>query len=140
EEEDYTDSLAGANLRTIKAPQRFLISSDSSHHSGANIAGAEVDSFARTFVPLMTMTTTVTSTADPATTAKENLVESSIVSGFSVLTGSDFIVGGIRTVHDQLFTEFNVWVARQMSLSAKVRMRVEFNIRKKRRLSSFVKE
>ncbi|GKE35812.1 hypothetical protein Tco_1455134, partial [Tanacetum coccineum] len=150
--------------------EEFLISSDSSHHSGANITGAEVDSFARTSVPLMTMTTTVTSTADPATTAKENLVKSSIVSGFSVLTGSDFIVGGIRTVvspdtdlqkvyvpqwsvtngsrlddgrtcremvdefappkffalihgmeHDQLFTEFNVGVARQMSLSAEAR-------------------
>ncbi|GJW64819.1 hypothetical protein Tco_0116703 [Tanacetum coccineum] len=130
----------------------------------------------------MTMTTTVTSTANPATTAKENLVKSSIfgdgsssgadhiVSGFSVLTGSDFIVGGIRTVvspdtdlqkvyvpqrsvtngsrlddgrtcremvdefappkffalirgmeHDQLFMEFNVGVARQMSLSAEAR-------------------
>ncbi|GJZ43034.1 hypothetical protein Tco_0590289 [Tanacetum coccineum] len=42
--------------------------------------------------------------------------------------------------HDQLFTEFNVGAARQMSLSAEVRMRAEFNIREKRRLSSFVKE
>ncbi|GJZ43033.1 hypothetical protein Tco_0590288 [Tanacetum coccineum] len=109
-EEDHTNSLAGANLRTIRASQRFVISSDSSHHSGANIAGAEVDPFARTSVPLITMTTTVTSTAGPATTAKENLVESSIfgdssssgadhtVNGFSGLTGSDFIVGGIRTI------------------------------------------
>ncbi|GJW04937.1 hypothetical protein Tco_1563793 [Tanacetum coccineum] len=139
--------------------------------------------------------------ADPATTAKEKLVESSVfgdgssseadhtVSGFSGLTGSDFIVGGIRTIvspdtdlqkvyvpqwsvtngsrlddgrtcremvdefvppkfvasirgmkHDQLFTEFNVGAARQMSLSAEVRMRDEFNIRDKRRLSSFVEE
>ncbi|GKA15040.1 hypothetical protein Tco_0694787 [Tanacetum coccineum] len=110
EEGDHTDSLAKANLRTIGAPQRFVISSNFSHHSGANIAEAEVDSFARTSVPLMTMTTTVTSTADPATTAKEKLVESSVfgdgsssgadhtVGGFSSLTGSDFIVGGIRTV------------------------------------------
>ncbi|GJZ25068.1 hypothetical protein Tco_0562527 [Tanacetum coccineum] len=173
----------------------------SSHHSGANIAEAEADSFIRPSVPLMTMTTTVTSTVDPTTTAKEKLVESSVfgdgsssgadhtVGGFSGLTGSDFIVGGIRTVvspdtdiqkvhvrqwsvtngsrlddgrtcremvdefalprffasirgmeHDQLFTEFNVGVARQMFLSAEVRMRAEFNIREKRRLSAVVEE
>ncbi|GKD67221.1 hypothetical protein Tco_1309329, partial [Tanacetum coccineum] len=110
EEGDHTKSFAGTNLRTIRAPQRFIISLDSSHHSGVNIAKAEVDSFARTFVPLMTMTTTITSTVDPTTTVKEKLVESSVfgggsssgadhtVGGFSGLTGSDFIVGGIRTV------------------------------------------
>ncbi|GJZ03919.1 hypothetical protein Tco_0537194 [Tanacetum coccineum] len=201
EEEDHTNSLAGANLRTVGAPQRFVISLDSSHHSGANIAEAEADSFIRPSVPLMTMTTSVTSTVDPTTTSKEKLVESSvfgdgsssgadhIVGGFSGLTGSDFIVGGIRTVvspdtdiqkvyvpqwsvtngsrlddgrtcremvdefapprffasirgmeHDQLFTEFNVGAARQMSLSAEVRMRDEFNIREKRRLSAVVEE
>ncbi|GJW44593.1 hypothetical protein Tco_0073392 [Tanacetum coccineum] len=110
EEEDHTDSLAGANLYTIGASQRFVISSDSSHHSGANIAEAEADSLIRPSIPLMTMSTTVTSTVDPTTTAKDKLVESSIfgdgsssgadhtVGGFSGLTGSDFIVGGIRTV------------------------------------------
>ncbi|GKA68699.1 hypothetical protein Tco_0768616 [Tanacetum coccineum] len=58
----------------------------------------------------MTMTTTVTSMADPTTTTKEIFVEPSIfgggsssmaehtIGGFSGLTGSDFIVGGIRTV------------------------------------------
>ncbi|GKA71253.1 hypothetical protein Tco_0777392 [Tanacetum coccineum] len=196
---DQTDFMAGANLRTITAPPWFAISSDSSHHSGANIAEAEVDSFARPSIPLMTMTTTVTSTVDPTTTAKEKFVESSIfcggssfgaehtVGGFSGLTGIDFIVGGIRTVvspdtdlqkvyvpqwsvtngswlddgrtcsemvdkfappkffasirgmeHDELFTEFNVRAARQISLSAEVRMRVEFDIREKRRLSAVV--
>ncbi|GKF77235.1 hypothetical protein Tco_0229705, partial [Tanacetum coccineum] len=42
--------------------------------------------------------------------------------------------------HDQLFTEFNVGDARQMSLSAKVRMRAEYNIRERRRLSSTVEK
>ncbi|GKA71845.1 hypothetical protein Tco_0778061 [Tanacetum coccineum] len=199
ESEDQTDSMVGANLRTITAPPRFVISSDSSHHSGANIAEAEVDSFARPSIPLMTVATTVTSTVDPATTVKEKFVESSVfggdssgggadhtVGGFSDLTGSDFIVGGIRTVispdvdlqkvyvpqwsvtngsrlddgrtcremvdefappkffasirgmnYDQLFTEFNVGAARQMSLSAEVRMRAEY---KRRRLNSVVEE
>ncbi|GJX13055.1 hypothetical protein Tco_0204813 [Tanacetum coccineum] len=202
EDEVHTDSTTELNLQTIGAPQRFVISSDSSHHSGANIAEAEVDSFARPFVPLMTVATTVTSTVDPATTVKEKFVESSVfggdssgggtdhtVCGFSDHTGSDFIVGGIRTVispdtdlqkvyvpqwsvtngsrlddgrtcremvdefappkffasirgmeHDQLFTEFNVWAASQMSLSAEVRMRAEYNIRERRRLNSVVEE
>ncbi|GKF31049.1 hypothetical protein Tco_0100847, partial [Tanacetum coccineum] len=77
----------------------------------ANIAEAEVDSFARPSIPLMTVATTVTSTVDPATTVKEKFVGSSVfggdssgsgadhtIGGFSDLTGSDFIVGGIRTV------------------------------------------
>ncbi|GJS98238.1 hypothetical protein Tco_0819408 [Tanacetum coccineum] len=202
EDEAHTASVTGLNLRTIGAPPRFVISSDSSHHFGANIAEAEVDSFARPSVPLMIVATTVTSTVDPATTVKEKFVESSIfgsdssgggadhtAGGFSDLTGSDFIVGGIRTVispdtdlqkvyvpqwsvtnasrlddgrtcremvdefappkffasihgmeHDQLFTEFNVGAARQMSLSAEVRMRVEYNIRERRRLNSVVEE
>ncbi|GJV38541.1 hypothetical protein Tco_1411018 [Tanacetum coccineum] len=111
EDEVHTDFAIGLNLRTIGAPQRFVISSDSSHHYGANIAEAEVDSFVRPSVPLMTVATTVTSTVDPATTVKEKFVESSVfggdssgggadhtVGGFSDLTGSDFIIGGIRTV------------------------------------------
>ncbi|GKC87786.1 hypothetical protein Tco_1148435 [Tanacetum coccineum] len=76
--------------------------------------------------------------------------------GFTDLTGSDFMVGGFRTVvnqetvdelapqcffavvrnmeHDQLFTEFNVGTARQVCLSVEVRTRAEFNIRERRRL------
>ncbi|GKD87653.1 hypothetical protein Tco_1358807, partial [Tanacetum coccineum] len=152
---DHTDSVAGTNLRTVSAPQRFVISSDSSHHFGANVAEAEVDSLVRSSVPIMTAVTTVTSTVDPALTAKEKTAKPSpfvtgsslagrnelITGGFSDLTGSDFLVGGIRIVidpdtdiqkvylpqffasirgmeHDQLFTEFNVGAARQMSLSA----------------------
>ncbi|GJZ74007.1 hypothetical protein Tco_0638153, partial [Tanacetum coccineum] len=75
--------MVGANLRTITAPPRFVISSDSSHHSCANIAEAEVDSFAKPSALLMTMMTTVTSTIYPTTTAKERIVESSIFGGGS---------------------------------------------------------
>ncbi|GKG03075.1 hypothetical protein Tco_0310711, partial [Tanacetum coccineum] len=51
---DHTDSMVGPNLRTISAPQRFVISSDSSHHSGANVAEAEVDSLVRSSILVMT--------------------------------------------------------------------------------------
>ncbi|GJW74188.1 hypothetical protein Tco_0133558 [Tanacetum coccineum] len=174
---DHTDSLAGLNLRSIGAAQRFVISSDSSHHSGTNIAEAEVDSFARPSVPVITTAIVATLTADPAVVVKENVVKPSLffadstsaggtdpaMGGFTDLTNSDFLVGGIRAVinpdsdlqkvyvpqwnffasiremkHDQLFVEFNVGAARQMSLSAEVRMGAEYNIKEKRRLKSVV--
>ncbi|GJT21641.1 hypothetical protein Tco_0891578 [Tanacetum coccineum] len=88
--------------------------------------------------------------------------------GFTDLTGSDFLwnvtngsrlddgrvchemvdkfapskffasVRGIE--HDQLFTKFNVGAARQMYLSAEVRMRVEYNVKERRRLKSVIDE
>ncbi|GJV79623.1 hypothetical protein Tco_1515493 [Tanacetum coccineum] len=199
---DHIDSVTGLNLRTVSAPQRFVISSDSSHHSGANIAEAEVDSFAMPYVPIITTATTVTLTFGPAAVVQEKLVKPSVFAVdsssaggdpnagvFSDLTGSDFLVSGIRTVidpefdlqkvyvprwsvtsgsrlddgrvcremvdefappkffasirgmdHDQLFTEFNVGAARQVSLSAKVRMRAEYNIKEKRKLKTVVDE
>ncbi|GJT55902.1 hypothetical protein Tco_0990956 [Tanacetum coccineum] len=69
EDEHLADSVTGLNLRTICASQKFVISLDSSHHSGANIAEAEVDSIARSSAPIIA--TVVTATADVATTTKE---------------------------------------------------------------------
>ncbi|GJZ08571.1 hypothetical protein Tco_0542854 [Tanacetum coccineum] len=105
---------------------------------------AKVDSFARPSIPLMTVATTVTSIVDPATTIKEKIVESSIfggdsygggadhsVGGFSDLTGSDFIVGGIPTI---------ISPDTDLQKVAEVRMRVEYNIRERRRLNSVVEE
>ncbi|GJX50712.1 hypothetical protein Tco_0277557 [Tanacetum coccineum] len=110
-DESHTVFATRLNLRTIGAPPKFVISLDSSHHSGVNIAEAEVDYFATPSVLLMTVATTVTSKVDHATTVKENFVVSSVfggdssgrradhtVGGFSDLTGSDFIVGCIRIV------------------------------------------
>ncbi|GJS25691.1 putative gypsy type transposase [Tanacetum coccineum] len=206
EDEHPADSIPGLNLRNICAPQRFVISSDSSYHSGANIAEAEVDSVVRSSAPIIA--TVVTATADVATTTKEApakeaparsslfVVGSSsaggtdlVPGGFSDVSGSGFLVGGIRTVvdpefdlqkvyvpqwsvtngsclddgrvchemldefappkffasihgmeHDQLFIEFNVGAARQISLSAEVRMHAQYNIKEKRRLKAVVEE
>nr|GEW93842.1 hypothetical protein [Tanacetum cinerariifolium]GEZ53145.1 hypothetical protein [Tanacetum cinerariifolium] len=109
---DHTALLAGANLHTLEAPQRFIISSDSSDHLGVNIAEDEVDSFFKTYVPIMTRATTATPTADLAATANERLVGSlvfgsdsssasgshPISGGFSDRTGSDFLVSGEKEV------------------------------------------
>ncbi|GKF86213.1 hypothetical protein Tco_0254040, partial [Tanacetum coccineum] len=115
EDEHLADSVTGLNLRTICAPLRFVISSDSSHHSGANIAEAKVDSITRSSSPVIA--TVVTVIADVATTTKEVPAKPSLFSvgsssaggtdpapgGFSDVSGSDFLVGGIRTVIDPEF-------------------------------------
>ncbi|GKD26284.1 hypothetical protein Tco_1232498 [Tanacetum coccineum] len=86
----------------------------SSHHSGANVAEAEVDSLVRSSILVMTAVTTVTSMVDPALVVKEKPSKPSLFSAdsssaggadpntgiFSDLTGNDFLVGGIRTVID----------------------------------------
>ncbi|GKF78452.1 hypothetical protein Tco_0234020, partial [Tanacetum coccineum] len=88
---DHTDSVSEPNFRTIGASQRSS-------------------------APVMTTVTIVTSTVDTAAAANEKPVEPSFFGvaslsaggtdptpgSFSDLTGSDFIVGGIRTVisHD----------------------------------------
>nr|GEV51931.1 hypothetical protein [Tanacetum cinerariifolium] len=137
---DHAELLVGANLHTIGAPQR-------------------------TSMPIITSATTTTPTIDHATIAKEKLVGSSVFGvdslsagrshpspgGFSYCTSSDFLIGGIHIVidpdfnlqkgyHKQLFTEFNVGAARQMSLSVKVRISAKYNIRERKRLNSIVDE
>ncbi|GKF89090.1 hypothetical protein Tco_0263053, partial [Tanacetum coccineum] len=110
---DHIDFVTGLNLQTVSARQRFVISSDSSHHSGANIAEAEVDTFARPSVPIITDATTVTLTFGPAAVVQEKTgnpsmftADSSSAGGdpnagiFSDLIGSDFLISGIRTVID----------------------------------------
>ncbi|GJZ20962.1 hypothetical protein Tco_0558001 [Tanacetum coccineum] len=201
--EDHGTSNVPSVAGKSSAPQRFVISSNSSHHSGANVAEAEVDSLVRSFVLVMIAATATTSTVDPVVVVKEKTAKPSLfaadsssaggadpnVGVFSDLTGSDFLVSGVCTVidpdtdlqkvyvpqwsvtngsrlddgrvcsemvdefappklfasvrgmeHEQLFTEFNVGTASQMSLSAEVRMCVEYNIKENRRLKSVVDE
>ncbi|GKA67686.1 hypothetical protein Tco_0767603 [Tanacetum coccineum] len=167
---DHIDSVTGLNLRTVSAPQRFVISLDSSHHFGANIAEAEVDSFARPSVPIIMSATTVTLTSGLAAVVQKKTIEPSVFAAdssssggdpdaavFSNLIGSDFLVSGIRTVIDPESDLQKVYVprwsvtngsrlddgrvlARQVSLSAEVRMRAEYNIKEKRKLKTIVDE
>nr|GEX31984.1 reverse transcriptase domain-containing protein [Tanacetum cinerariifolium] len=177
--EGHIDSITGLNLRTINAPQRFIISSDSSHHSGANIVEAEVDSFARPSVSVIIAATSITSTVDPAVVVIGKIVKPYLFSidstsaggtdpamgGFTNLTCSDFLVGGIHTVTNpdsDLQKIYVPWwnVTNGFRLNdggvfhemvdeftpntflhlAEVRMRAEYNIREKRRLESVVEE
>nr|GEY31235.1 hypothetical protein [Tanacetum cinerariifolium] len=71
------DSITRANLRTIGASERFIISLDSSHHSDTNDSGAEDDSIIRFVVVPSVMT--------------EAVVTSHVVTILSVLkTGAKF--------------------------------------------------
>nr|GEU32154.1 hypothetical protein [Tanacetum cinerariifolium] len=102
---DHIDSATGTNLHAIGAPPRFVIFLDSSHHSGTNVAEAEVDSLIRSSVSIMTTVTTITSTVDPSSVAKKKLVKPSLFCAdsfsaggtdpttgvFSDLNGSDFL-------------------------------------------------
>nr|GEX89158.1 hypothetical protein [Tanacetum cinerariifolium] len=131
-------------------PKKFVISSDSSHHSGANIAEAEVDSIVRSSAPSIATVTTMTTTIDAdATAARAPIVpslfgvgSSSTVyvprwratngfglddSGICLEMLDEFapqkFFASVRGVdHDQLFTEFNVGAARQISLNAEAEL------------------
>ncbi|GJS51133.1 hypothetical protein Tco_0624495 [Tanacetum coccineum] len=197
---DRTDSVTGPSLRTIGPSVRFVVLSDSSHHSGANSAGPEVDSLARSDAPVMTEATTVTIPTDVnkdksaphlsvfgSSSSSEKTDRT--LSLFTGRSGSGFDAGSIReeeaigasseeiyvpewtvtkgfgmndgrlcakmidhftppaffkTVcgmeHEQLFTEFNVSAARNLSLSSEVRMRAEYNILEKKKWKSLAEE
>ncbi|GJS48004.1 hypothetical protein Tco_0955179 [Tanacetum coccineum] len=65
EHEGYnlTDSVIGANLYTIGMAVRFVISSDSSHHSSTNAPEAEVDYVIRSAAPHQVITKVVITSA-----------------------------------------------------------------------------
>ncbi|GKD32754.1 hypothetical protein Tco_1248263, partial [Tanacetum coccineum] len=183
---------------------RFVVLSDSSHHSGANSAGPEVDSLVRSTAPIMTEAITVATTvAIPAGISKDKSAPHPSIFGsssssektdrtlslFTGRSGSGFDAESIRaeesvgagseeiyvpewtvtkgfemndgrlcanmidhftppaffkTVrgmeHEQLFTEFNVSTARNLSLSSEVRMRAEYNILEKRKWRTLAEE
>ncbi|GJX56928.1 hypothetical protein Tco_0286825 [Tanacetum coccineum] len=148
-DEVHTGSATGLNLRTIGAPQRpsvLLMTVATTVTYTVDPATSVKEKFVESSV----------FGGDSSGGGADHTV-----GGFSDLTGSDFIVGddgrtcremvdefaplklfaSIRGMeHDQLFTEFNVGAARQISLSAEVRMRAEYNIREIRRLNSVVEE
>ncbi|GKD50929.1 hypothetical protein Tco_1279905, partial [Tanacetum coccineum] len=204
---DHTDSVTGPSLRTVGPSARFVVLSDSSHHSATNSAGPEGDSFVRSTAPVITEATAVTTIATtvdiPANVGKDKSAPHLSVFGsssssektdhtlslFTGRSGSGFTAGSIRaeevigagleeiyvlewTVtkgfelndghscanmidqftppaffkivrgmeHEQLFAEFNVSAARNLSLSSEVRMRAKYNILENRKWKSLAEE
>ncbi|GJZ29156.1 RNA-directed DNA polymerase, eukaryota, partial [Tanacetum coccineum] len=81
---------------SVAGKSRFVISSDSSHYFGANIAEAEE----KTIKPSVFAADSSSSGGDPDAGV------------FSNLTGSDFLVSGIRTVIDPESNHQKVYVPR----------------------------
>ncbi|GJV28042.1 hypothetical protein Tco_1384490 [Tanacetum coccineum] len=111
---DRTDSVTGPSLRTVGPSARFVVLSDSSHHSGAKSADPKVDSLVRSAAPVMTEATTVatvaTTVAIPADVSKDKSAPHPSVFGsssssektdrtlslFTGRSGSGFAAGSIR--------------------------------------------
>ncbi|GJQ98044.1 hypothetical protein Tco_0009183 [Tanacetum coccineum] len=72
---DHTDFVTGPSLQTVGPSARFVVLSDSSHHSGAKSADPEVDSLVRSAALVMTeatvVTTIATTVAVPADVGKD---------------------------------------------------------------------
>nr|GEU53793.1 mRNA cap guanine-N7 methyltransferase 1 [Tanacetum cinerariifolium] len=146
EDGDHTDSIAEPNFRTIGDPQRSSV-----------LIMTTVTTTTSTVDPTLPTKEKFVEPSSFGASSSSAGGTDPIMGVFSNLTSSDFLVGAILTVvnpdtdlqklfasiremkHDQLFTEFNVGAARQMSLSAEVRMRVEYNVKEKRREAEDVK-
>ncbi|GKD27518.1 hypothetical protein Tco_1233732, partial [Tanacetum coccineum] len=85
---DHTDSVIGPSLRTVGPSVRFVVLSDSSHHSSAKSVDLEVDSFVRSVAPMMTTATTITAFVSNTTTTTATPVD--VVKDKDVLTPSIF--------------------------------------------------
>nr|GEV45611.1 integrase, catalytic core [Tanacetum cinerariifolium] len=147
-----TDSISGPNLHTHRPSERFVISSESSHHSSRNAADAEVTSLVRSPVPPPpVMTTAVFTTAIAGATSAQVLGEGTEPVHHSRFVDSASagpevcrsmidqlapprLFSQLRSMdYDQLFAEFNVEAARQMCLSSEVRLRYEHNFRERKK-------
>nr|GEW16873.1 hypothetical protein [Tanacetum cinerariifolium] len=149
---DHTDSMAELNLHTIVAPSSvpimitfatitstvdptlvakeilvdpFPFGAGSSSASGTDpTTGVFSDLTGSDFLSV-----TNRSRLDDSRVCREMVDEFAPPKFFASVCGME---------HDQLFTKFSVEVARQMSLSAEVRMRAEYNVKEKMRLKSVV--
>ncbi|GJS89959.1 hypothetical protein Tco_0772595 [Tanacetum coccineum] len=204
EEGGRTDSVTVPNLRTQRATERFVVLSDSSHHSSTNVADDEVTSIVRSsMLPPHVLTAAIATTIvtdaisapvpgggtepvlhnifrDSASTgeANQDVVGPSHLAGTELSTNSFFVSQDVdsKTFHqtyipkwnvtndsalddlnicrgvidhlatpalfsqlyimdyEQLFVEFNVGVTCQTSLSSKVRLRLEHELRGRKKI------
>nr|GEV10314.1 hypothetical protein [Tanacetum cinerariifolium] len=131
EGEDYIELLAGANLNTIGAPTSVPITTRSDFLIGGIRTGIDPDSnLQKVYVPQWNVTN--------GSCLDDDGVCCEMVDEFA--PSPKFFASVRGKEHEQLFTEFNVGAARQMPLSAKVRMHAVYNIKERRRLNSIVEE
>ncbi|GJR86853.1 hypothetical protein Tco_0210864 [Tanacetum coccineum] len=88
---DHTDSVTGPSLLTVGPSTRFVVLSDSSHHSGAKSVDPEVDSLVRPVASVMTMATIVTTFVSSVAATVPTAIDAGKnkdVSALSVFAGS----------------------------------------------------
>nr|GFA88182.1 hypothetical protein [Tanacetum cinerariifolium] len=118
---DHTNSVVDLNPRTIDLTgSDFLISVI------LTVINPDTD-LQKVYVPQWSMTNG--SCLNDGRVYREMVDEFAPLKYFASVRGME---------HDQLFSEFNVGAALQMSLSAKVKMCAEYNVKEKRRLKSVV--
>nr|GEU55628.1 appr-1-p processing [Tanacetum cinerariifolium] len=147
EEGGRTDSVTGPNLRTQRAGERFVVLSDSSHHSSTNVVDDEVTSIVRssmtpphvltmavyniitadaTFAPLPRVGTKLVPHSIFRYSASTNKANQDVAgpshhAGTKLSTDSFFVSPDLRSMdYEQLFVEFNVGAARQTCLSSEI--------------------
>nr|GEU97560.1 zinc finger, CCHC-type [Tanacetum cinerariifolium] len=140
------NQICRANLKQYRTTERFVVLSDSSHHSSTNAVDDEVTSIVKSLVSNPTILTTVIATTVVADTsalvpkAGPELVHHTLFADTELSTNSFYVVidhlappmlfSQLRSMdYDQLFVEFNVGAARQTCLSSKVRLRLENELR-----------
>ncbi|GJX64891.1 hypothetical protein Tco_0299234, partial [Tanacetum coccineum] len=161
EEGGRTDSVTGPNLRIQRATERFVVLSDSSHHSSTNAADDEVTSIFRSsmlppHVLIAAIATTIVTNAISASvpegdvdskTFHQTYIPKWNVTNDSALDDLDICRGVIDHLappalffqlysmdYEQLFVEFNVGAACQTSLGSEVRLRLEHELRGRKKI------
>ncbi|GJZ26320.1 hypothetical protein Tco_0570573 [Tanacetum coccineum] len=136
---DHTDSVSGPNLRTIGALQRsFRSQYDNCYYRYLTV---DLLRFKGNLLnPLVFCDSSFSGGTDPTlgvtngSHLDDGLVYRKMVDEFA--PPSFLVYRGMK--HDHCFLNFMLMLARQMSLSAKVRMRAEYNVKETRRLKSVV--
>ncbi|GJR51301.1 hypothetical protein Tco_1401822 [Tanacetum coccineum] len=139
---EYADSVSTANVRTKRPAERFVISSYTPNDSNANAIDDEVSLVVKSTIPRYTVLVPFVLTATIATTVVAGTSIPQPKESFYVSLDMDFealhqaYVPKWDVLNDSLLDDpnFNVGTTRQISLSAEVRMRLEYVLRGKKRL------
>ncbi|GJT48646.1 hypothetical protein Tco_0974803 [Tanacetum coccineum] len=105
---DHTDSISGPNLRTKSAAVRFVISSDSSHHSGTHAVDVEVSSLVRYTIldpPVMTAAVATTAAVGTSLVSVSKVTVKPVnptIFGDSMSTSGHDVAGPSILVHREL--------------------------------------
>ncbi|GKC66516.1 hypothetical protein Tco_1099114 [Tanacetum coccineum] len=144
----HVDSVSGLNLRTRPPHERYVVSSDSSHHSGSY---SEAASLIRYAVDVLVVTVAITTTADAnvatGSKAKDAPKEFEHIGHSASAGGVDADATSISKLknpsiswklrpmdYDQVYSKFNVGATRQVCLGAGVKMQAEHTLEKKGKL------